>query len=94
MLLFRAQEMQEETANETRANHVTVAKNLYMEGVTNVKPAEIACAGSVCFGARSAPIKHGTVLKSAKHVKKMSIIYKKAAECRNAIGAVDKQDIS
>ena len=82
------------SAVATGANHVTVAKNLYMEGVTNVKPAEIACAGSVCFGARSAPIKHGTVSKSAKHVKKMSDIYKRKAECGSAIGAMDKRDIS
>ena len=76
MLLFRAQEIQEETANETRVDHVTVAKNLYMEGVTNVKRAKIACVGIVCFGARSAAIRGGSVTKFARHVKKLTIIYK------------------
>ena len=94
VLPFRAQEIQEEAANEARANLVTVAKHLYMGGVTNVARARLACARSVCFGARSAPIKHGTVSRSARHVKKMSNIYKRGAECGSAIGAVDKRDIS
>ena len=45
----------------TGANNATVAKNLYMEQVTNVKAPEMACAGSICFGARSAPMKHKIV---------------------------------
>ena len=57
----------------TGANNVTVAKNLYMEQVTNVKAAEMPCTGTIYFSARSAPMKHKNrliFLNSAKHGKK------------------------
>ena len=94
MLLLRMQEIQDETTKATRVDHVTAANNRYMESVTNVKIAEIRCVGAVFFGARFAGIKRGGVSRFATHVKKLTIIYKRKAECGSVAGAVDKPDIS
>ena len=93
VLPFRPQGTQDQAANEARANLVTFARHLCMGGVTRVGRARLACARSVCFGARCAPSKNGTVTRSAVHVRKMGNIYKGEAKCGGAIGAVHKRDI-
>ena len=94
MLLLRMQEIQDETTKATRIDHVTAAKNRYMESVTNVKSAETRYVKAVFFGVHFVGIRRGCVSRFVQHVKKLAIIYKRKAKCGSVAGAIDKPDIS